>query len=46
MAIFGHGRNGDKNFSMRVAATMASRGIATVSINAVGHGFGPTAHCR
>ena len=41
VAIFGHGRNGDKNFSMRVAATMASRGIATVSINAVGHGFGP-----
>ena len=40
VAIFGHGRNGDKNFSMRVAATMASRGIATVSINAVGHGFG------
>jgi hypothetical protein len=41
VAIFGHGRNGDKHFSMRVAATMASRGIATVSINAVGHGFGP-----
>jgi Bacterial virulence factor lipase N-terminal len=41
VAIFGHGRNGDKNFSMRVAATMASRGIATLSINAVGHGFGP-----
>ena len=41
VAIFGHGRNGDKNFSMRVAATMASRGIATIGINAVGHGFGP-----
>jgi dienelactone hydrolase len=40
VAIFGHGRNGDKNFSMRVAATMASRGIATISVNAVGHGFG------
>ena len=41
VAIFGHGRNGDKNFSMRVAATMASRGTASISINAVGHGFGP-----
>ena len=42
VAIFGHGRNGDKNFSARVAASMASRGIATISINAVGHGFGPS----
>ena len=42
VAIFGHGRNGDKNFSARVGASMASRGIATISINAVGHGFGPS----
>jgi hypothetical protein len=41
VAIFGHGRNGDKNFSMRVAAAMAARGIATISINAIGHGYGP-----
>jgi hypothetical protein len=41
VAIFGHGRNGDKNFSMRVAATMAAHGIATIAINAAGHGFGP-----
>jgi pimeloyl-ACP methyl ester carboxylesterase len=41
VAIFGHGRNGDKNFSMRVAAKMAQHGLATIAINAVGHGFGP-----
>jgi hypothetical protein len=44
VAIFGHGNNGDKNVvggSIFVAASMASHGIATIAINAVGHGGGP-----
>jgi hypothetical protein len=42
VAIFGHGNTRDKNvLSAQVAATMAAHGIATVAINAVGHGFGP-----
>ena len=44
VAIFGHGNNGDKNFvggSIFVAGTMAANGIATIAINAVGHGGGP-----
>jgi hypothetical protein len=42
VAIVGHGSGGAKDpFGLNVAATMAERGIATVTINAVGHGFGP-----
>src|SRR5262249_51768969 len=42
VAVVGHGASFDKNFiGFRVAATMAEHGIATLAINAVGHGFGP-----
>jgi hypothetical protein len=41
VALFGHGSGGNKNDVLNVAATLAAHGIATVSINAVGHGFGP-----
>ena len=41
VAIFGHGSAQNKNLSFNVAATMAAHGIATIAINAVGHGFGP-----
>jgi hypothetical protein len=42
VAIFGHPNGGYKEDpSLSVAASMAARGIATVAINAVGHGFGP-----
>jgi hypothetical protein len=41
VAIFGHGSTQNKNLSFNVAATMAAHGIATIAINAVGHGFGP-----
>ena len=41
VAIFGHGFGDNKNDSpLLVAAVMAANGIATISINAVGHGFG------
>jgi hypothetical protein len=41
VAIFGHGFGDNKNNSpFAVASVLASRGIATLSINAVGHGFG------
>ena len=42
VAIFGHGFT-DSMYGApwTVAATLASRGIATISINVVGHGFGP-----
>jgi hypothetical protein len=43
VAIFGHGSAQNKNLSFNVAATMAAHGIATIAINAVGHGFGPLA---
>jgi len=41
VAIFGHGF-GDSMYGApwAVAATLASQGIATISINVVGHGFG------
>ena len=43
VAIFGHGFGDNKNNSpFAVAATMANHGIATIAINVVGHGFGPT----
>ena len=42
VAIFGHGFGDNKNNSpLAIASTMAARGIATIAINAVGHGFGP-----
>ena len=41
VAIFGHGLTGNKNAGLIIAAKMAAHGIATIAINAVGHGFGP-----
>jgi hypothetical protein len=42
VAIFGLGTGNDKNQTpLFVAATLAEHGIATIAINAVGHGFGP-----
>ena len=42
VAIYGHGINGNKNEWLPfVAASLASRGIATISINAVATGSGP-----
>jgi hypothetical protein len=41
VAIFGHGTTQNKNLSFNVAATMAAHGVATIAINAVGHGLGP-----
>jgi len=42
VAIFGHPNGGYKEDpSLAVAASMAAHGIATLAINAVGHGFGP-----
>lgn len=41
-AIFGHSLNGSKDTRLFLfAAEMAERGIATIGINAVGHGGGP-----
>ncbi len=41
VAIFGHGFGDNKNNSpLAVASTLAHNGIATMAINAVGHGFG------
>lgn len=42
VAIFGHPNGGYKEDpSQFVASSMAARGVATLAINAVGHGFGP-----
>ncbi|NOT58371.1 MAG: hypothetical protein HOP18_27565 [Deltaproteobacteria bacterium] len=42
VAIFGHGATGSKDVRLFLfAAEMAERGIATIGINAVGHGNGP-----
>ena len=41
VAIFGHFREGDKETAVFFAAHLAARGIATIAINAVGHGGGP-----
>jgi hypothetical protein len=42
VAIFGHPNGGYKEDpSLSVASSMAARGLATLAINAVGHGFGP-----
>jgi len=41
VAVFGHGIGDNKNNSpLAVAATLAHNGIASIAINAVGHGFG------
>jgi hypothetical protein len=43
VAIFGHGFGDNKNNSpLAVANSMAAYGIATIAINVVGHGGGPT----
>jgi hypothetical protein len=45
VAIFGHGANSSKDgiYGLpAVAATMAAEGIATIGINTVGFGFGPS----
>jgi hypothetical protein len=42
VALFGHGNGDNKDFSPYFfAPRLASRGIATLAINAVGHGGGP-----
>ena len=42
VAIFGHGNNGSKQFDLLIiVAELAAHGIATIGINAVGHGYGP-----
>jgi Bacterial virulence factor lipase N-terminal len=42
VAIYGHGSGDSKEGGLfLVASTMAAHGIATIAINAVGHGFGP-----
>ena len=42
VAIFGHGSPNNKNDqALEVGATMAAHGIATISINFYGSGFGP-----
>jgi hypothetical protein len=41
VAIYGHGASGSKQRDLNVAATLAEHGIATVTINDVGRGFGP-----
>ena len=42
VAIFGHGFTDSKQGApIAVASTLASRGIATIAINVVGHGGGP-----
>jgi hypothetical protein len=40
VAIFGHAVGGSKNDAVSQAATLAAQGIATISINVVGHGGG------
>jgi hypothetical protein len=49
VAIFGHVYSGNKqgnSAAIAVAATLAEQGIATIAINAVGHGFGPLSTLR
>jgi hypothetical protein len=42
VAIFSHGFGDNKNNSpFAVAAVMAAAGVATITVNSVGHGFGP-----
>ena len=46
VTILGHGGVHENDFPLRFAATMASYGIASIAINAVGHGFGPLGTLR
>jgi hypothetical protein len=39
--IYAHGSFGDKNSGARIASVAAAHGLATITINAVGRGFGP-----
>ena len=42
VVIFGHGVNNNKNvLPLSVASSMAHHGVATIAINAVGHGLSP-----
>lgn len=41
VAIFGHGNGQTNTLGFAVASVMAAHGVATIAINAVGHGFGP-----
>jgi hypothetical protein len=42
VAIVGHGVNQNKNVPMlNLGSSMAKHGVASITINAVGHGFGP-----
>jgi pimeloyl-ACP methyl ester carboxylesterase len=42
VAFLGHGSGNNKNaFQLVLAAKLAERGVATVAINQLGHGFGP-----
>jgi Bacterial virulence factor lipase N-terminal len=41
VALFGHGSGVNKNEVLNVAASLAAHGLATISINVVGHGRGP-----
>src|SRR5262249_14478482 len=42
VALFGHGTSAHKNEEpLRVAASMAAQGVATIAINFAGNGFGP-----
>jgi hypothetical protein len=42
VVIFGHAVNNSKNvMPFNVASSMANHGLATIAIDAVGHGFGP-----
>jgi dienelactone hydrolase len=39
--IYGHGSFGDRNSGARIAAIAAEHGLATITINALGRGWGP-----
>ena len=42
VVVYGHSTSAHKNEEpLRVAATMAARGLATIAINVAGNGFGP-----
>ena len=41
VVLFVHGLNANKSTLLRVAARLAQQGLATLAINAVGHGGGP-----
>jgi hypothetical protein len=41
VAIYGHGGGGNKEEALAIAAMLAAHDVATIGINAVGHGRGP-----